>query len=100
MNNNNDNDDDGAQRWAEAQRAMYGQCAVRTEDKEELHAIDEDRIAIDVIVAAAITPLQQASRTTRRWLQPTLLSSPPPTRYDERADDNKDEARMGLPLPH
>ena len=53
MNDTNNNDDDGARRWVEAQCSMYGRCAVGTEDKEELRAIDKDGIAIDVIVAAA-----------------------------------------------
>ena len=59
--NDDDNDNDGAQRWAEAQRAMYGRCAAGTDDDEELRAIDRTGL-------------------------PSTLSLPPPSpRYDEQA---------------
>jgi hypothetical protein len=38
--NDNDDDDNGARRWAEAQRAMYGKCAAGTDNDEELRAIN------------------------------------------------------------
>ncbi len=59
--NNNGNDDDRAQWWAEAQRAMYGRCAIGMEDDEELHAIKEDGITIDSLSSSAIA----ASRPTK-----------------------------------
>ncbi len=54
--NDDDNADDGARQWTEVQCMMYGWCTIGTEAVEELHTIDEDRIDIDIIVAAAITP--------------------------------------------
>jgi hypothetical protein len=60
MNNAYD-DDNGARRWAEAQRAMYGRCATGTDNDEELRAINRTGL-------------------------PSTLSLPPPLpRYNKQA---------------